>query len=101
MILLLELLNLLPFTLEEVAGVRFGGFFDCSFFSGFFPFGFGATVFFFLAVALGGLFAVATDGVTGSELLSLSPSDKFTVSETKSGYLAATPTRSLILEDLL
>ena len=101
MVLLLESLNLLPFTLEEVAGVRFGGFLGYAFFSGFFSFGFGATFFFSLAVALGGLFSVATEGVTGSALLSLSPSDKFTVSRTKSGSLAAAPTRSLILEDLI
>ena len=82
MVLLLTSLNLLPVTLEEVADVLFGGFLGCAFFAGFFPFGFGATFFFSFVVVLGGLLAVTTGGVTESELLSLSPSDKFTVSGT-------------------
>ena len=70
-------------------------------FRSFFPFDFDAAFFFSFVVALGGLLAVTIGGVTESELLSLLPSDKFTVFGTKSGSLAATPTLSLIQEDLL
>ena len=38
MVLLLGSLNLLPLTLEEVAGVHFENFLGCAFFSGFFAF---------------------------------------------------------------
>ena len=101
MVLILTSLNLLPFTLEEVADVHVEGFLVCAFFPDCFSFGFGATFFFSFEVALDGLLAVTTGGVTESELLSLSPSDKFTIFGTKLGSLTAAPTLSLILEDLL